>query len=912
MPVLHPVTGVWEGGKGDCASDPLALAERFCEGSLPDRGVASPLRYSSGSEPIFITSCPALALDVNARNTGGMTVSKGPRTSRAEANLRAPARHLVLWVVIAIVLLGSLSAFVTPTSTALSGVHARVSGPALGETKGSTTPSEQVSEALKSLEEGNGPASGQTVQCGTGNGGESGTCQPMSSSTDDSGVTGEVPGSNPIASWGAEVVYDAADGYVLVYGGTAGDHTWTYLGGAWTELKLTSYPAIRTEASMTYDAADAEVILFGGEYHLPKGPGTNVSNVSYYSDTWAFHGGAWHNITNILDSPPGRYYAMMTYDAVDGYVVLFGGDYAKEFLGDTWTFKGGAWTNITDGTPRADTPNCRIDAGIAYDAAAGYIVMFGGTVKVGGVCQNGARNETSNETWSFSHGTWAELSPEASPPARWAESLVYDATTGSVVLFGGLGALDTSLADTWMFSRGNWTQIRPVLYPPGRFSAGMVFDPSTGNVLMFGGLSEPQRAAPILSDFWEFSSGDWVNLTLIPSPPPTSSMSFTYDGKDGYVLLFGGQNQSGGYVNDTWRFVGGVWLLLTPPTSPSARSGASMVYDGDAGYVLLFGGTDGSQRYNDTWAYFKGDWFEVNTSLGPSPPPRSGAGMAFDSATNQVILFGGNGSSGDLADTWSFQNTSFPNGTWTPLSPTVSPSPREGPAMTYYPPQKTVVLFGGDGSTGLLQDTWAYSAGNWTELSPQFLPSPRMDAAFTYDANDDYGLMFGGVGSSGPLNDTWSYLNGVWAILTPWSPAARSSAGMAFDSADSTVILFGGTGTTGTLADTWRYVGGNWSQLLPLPTKASHVTVPGKPSSKSFEYLVIGVGVAAIACLIIVLALRRGRKRSPTPLEPFSPPESAAEGSSAPAEPPPDRPPGGGGEPVPAANSGAVAPGSNE
>lgn len=821
-------------------------------------------------------------------------------------------RTSLLCLVVAVVLFGSLSSLIESTSPVLSHPRLLVPRPAPETSKALSNSTDQVSEALMSLEAGNGPASGQSVTCSTGNGGESGSCETSSSTPDSPGPTSGAAAMNPIASWGALVVYDAADGYVLVYGGTAGDHTWTYIDGTWTELKLTNFPASRTEASMTYDAADREVVLFGGEYHPPKGPGAPVSNVSYYNDTWTFHGGAWSNITNLQDSPPGRYYSMMTYDAADSYVVLFGGDYAKEFLGDTWTFKGGTWTNITADTPPGNTPSCRIDAGITYDSAAGYVVMFGGTVKVGGVCQNRIRNETSSQTWSFVHGTWTELSPEASPPSRWAESLVYDASTDSVLLFGGLGAFDTSLADTWMFSRGNWTPVHLVLYPTGRFSASMVFDPVTGTVLMFGGLSEPQRAAPILSDFWEFTAGTWVNLTVIPSPPPTSGMSFTYDGKDGYVLLFGGQNQSGGYVNTTWRFIGGVWLALTPPTAPSARSGASMVFDGNSGYVLLFGGTNGSEKFNDTWAYIRGNWTELNTSLGSSPPARSGAGMAYDSATNQVILFGGNGSSGDLADTWSFQNASFPNGTWTPLSPSASPSPREGAALTYYPPQKTVVLFGGKGKDGLLQDTWQYSAGNWTELSPPILPSSRMDAAFTYDANDDYGLLFGGVGPAGPLNDTWYYLNGVWNPLTPWSPAARDSAGIAYDIADATVILFGGTGNSGLLGDTWRYQDGNWSQLLPVPTKALQVTVPGKGSSRTLEYVAIGVAVAAVACLAIALVVRRRRRKSPTPLRPFSPPASSVEGPSARGESSPAPSPSPGGESTSATDSAATGPTSDE
>lgn len=885
-------------------------------GDVGRRREATLPTYSTGSEPIFITSCPAPAFDVKARVFGGMAATSGGRSPRGCPSFRGAICKSILWIMIVAVVLAPLNAWIDPASPPHFAPRASALDSGSGTANGASTHSDQLSRALQSLEAGSGPASGETLRCSSGNEGESGSCESVSSSPGHSKLTSVVAVSNPISSWGALAVYDAADGYVLVYGGTAGDHTWTYTGGTWTELKITTYPASRTEASMTYDAVDHEVILFGGEYHPPKGPGTPVGSVSYYSDTWAFHGGAWSNITNPLDSPPGRYYAMMTYDAADGYVLLFGGDYAKQFLGDTWTFKGGTWTNMTAANPSGKAPSCRIDGGIAFDVATGYVVLFGGTVKAGGVCLNGARNVTSSETWAFSRGTWTNLSPAVSPPARWAESLVYDASGGSILMFGGLGASDTSLTDTWTFSDGNWTQLPLHLYPPGRFSASMAYDPSTGLVLMFGGLSEPQRAAPILSDFWEFTAGSWLNLTLIPSPPPARNMSLAFDGKDGYVLLFGGQNQSGGYLNQTWRFVGGVWLLLTPPTSPSARSGASMVYDAAAGYVVLFGGTNGSARFNDTWAYFKGNWIEVNTSLGPSPPARYAAGIAYDPSTSEVILFGGNGTVGDLADTWEYQNISqngsTVNGTWSPLSPLASPPAREGAEMAYLPPERAVVLFGGEGSAGFLGDSWQYSGGNWTELTPPIFPSPRMDAAFTYDTNDGFALLFGGLGASGPLNDTWAFLNGVWTNLTPWSPAARGSAGMAYDSLDASVVLFGGSGTAGVLGDTWRFEGGNWSQLLPLPTPPPHGTTTAKGSSKVLEYVTIGVGLAAVACLVIYLAVRRGRGKSPAPLKPSSQDASSAERTATPTESPIGPPTPGKSDSATPRDSGRPTPASHE
>ena len=52
--------------------------------------------------------------------------------------------------------------------------------------------------------------------------------------------------------------------------------------------------------------------------------------------------------------------------------------------------------------------------------------------------------------------------------------------------------------------------------------------------------------------------------------------------------------------------------------------------------------------------------------------------MAYDAGTGRLILFGGRGKSGVLANTWDWNGT-----TWTLLHPTPIPSAREGAALTY-------------------------------------------------------------------------------------------------------------------------------------------------------------------------------------------------------------------------------------
>jgi hypothetical protein len=69
-----------------------------------------------------------------------------------------------------------------------------------------------------------------------------------------------------------------------------------------------------------------------------------------------------------------------------------------------------------------------------------------------------------------------------------------------------------------------------------------------------------------------------------------------------------------------------------------------MAFDPIRRVVLLFG-TDGS-----TWSWNGTDW--AQHAPVESPPSRKGAGMAYDIARRQIVLYGGLGEAGLKGDTW--------------------------------------------------------------------------------------------------------------------------------------------------------------------------------------------------------------------------------------------------------------------
>lgn len=745
-----------------------------------------------------------------------------------------------------------------------------------------------VAQAQASLEQGAGPARGVPVDCQSVDEGAGAQCGSSAAVPTHVGESEPAAGSTPGPRYGATMAYDAADGYVLLFSGSSQNDTWTFADGVWTELNLSVQPHPRVGASMTFDARDGYVLYFGGIQSSSSG----YNSTDYFLDTWSFAHGVWTNLipasTAASNSPSGRYDASMTYDALDGYVVLFGGNYKRNFLNDTWKFVGGQWTNITATVGSA--PPCRFGAGMTFDPADGYVLLFGGDGKRGVGCGASLSNLTLADSWSFRDGTWAKLTPGQAPPASWSVALAYDAADGYVVLFGGIGATDMALQQTWKYSSGDWSLISPTTYPPtsppARFSANMVYDGHDSYLVLAFGLSEPQKDAPLLKDVWTFRGSVWASLTGTPPPPFRSSMAMTYDAKDGFVLLFGGLGPSGP-LGDTWKFVDGVWFQLTPVQSPPPRYNASMAYDANPSdqFVVLFGGVGQSgQLLNDTWSFVRGEWSAIPGEIAPSP--RSNGAMAYDanSKVDRVILFGGLGANLEaLDDTWLFQNGSWTNVTPSAPNATNSPSARYAAAMAYDDAtgDDYVVLFGGFSGSQVLGDTWLFTnREQWTAINPNSAawPAARYAAGLVYDVATGSLVLFGGTTGTSLLSDTWTFSHEKWSELSPsFSPPGRAGAGLAYDYSGSLVLLFSGNrSNASSWDDVWALSSDVWTNITVVM-----IHLPALASSRSallstLDYgLIATAGIVAVALIAVVLVRRRKRPRETAETAPSGPPPTA-------------------------------------
>ncbi len=355
--------------------------------------------------------------------------------------------------------------------------------------------------------------------------------------------------------------------------------------------------------------------------------------------------------------PDGRYLQAAAFDESRKVVVMFGGTLFNMMTGtggptqETWEWSPatGKWTNRT-GTGLA--PQARSGATMVYDSARAKLVLFGGRA---------GSNYDYEDTWEWdpATGVWTDMTSAGNhPAARAQQGMVYEKSTGKILLFGG-GRSDqssydgtgmtASLGDTWELdpTTYTWTQLAPAASPSARHDLGLVWDSIHNVAVLFGGLQMDSSGAGVPKhDTWQWdpATGTWTERTAAGSKPSERyAHAMAFDGSRGKVVVFGGSNMTtGGSLNDLWDWdtTTGAWtqrLTGAEANLPSPRMYASMVSDdararlevidgataynpygkGGAGGTTYYPGTGyyGTSPSNEVWEARPGD-SRVQRSLG--------------------------------------------------------------------------------------------------------------------------------------------------------------------------------------------------------------------------------------------------------------------------------------------------------
>ncbi len=306
------------------------------------------------------------------------------------------------------------------------------------------------------------------------------------------------------------------------------------------------------------------------------------------------------------------------------------------------------------------------------------------------------------------------------------------------------------------------------------------------------------------------AASEWSEMNPEGSPTPRVNFATVYDTGADRVILFGGYDGTSHGSDETFAydFETNRWSNLAPAVHPDAGWTHQAAYDSRAGRVIMFGGYDGvTGSFTDaTWAFDSGNntWTDRSPAIHPSV--RSRQGMAYDTQSDRVILFGGLGQDGYSGDTWAYDSAA---NAWTDRTTTNHPEGRRSMGMAYDSSADRIILFGGTNAslTGQ-QDTWSYDfdTNAWTNLDPPTSPSGRYGFGFAYDSAIDRCILFGGLTAGGASSETWAYdlTANEWTLLAANpSPPSRWIPGMAYDRGSARTILFGGQGDPAILGDTW-------------------------------------------------------------------------------------------------------------
>jgi hypothetical protein len=284
-----------------------------------------------------------------------------------------------------------------------------------------------------------------------------------------------------------------------------------------------------------------------------------------------------------------------------------------------------------------------------------------------------------------------------------------------VVVLGG-GGDDPRASWMWGWDGINWT-VLDTLAPGDRAHFGFAYDSARDRLVLQGGFTpapEPDQEPTRHGDTWEWDGTAWRRVAE-GGPGVRDHTAMAFDPVRNVGVLFGGGRPDQTLLSDTWVWNGGDWRQLDAP-GPPARAAHRLVWDERRGVVVLFGGWGAAGLLADTWIWDGRAWTERSDTRNRAsavPTPRFASRMAYDGKRGEIMLYGGRGDSGDFADTWIWDGSS-----WSERE-VDGPGPLNVHEMAYDPRRERVVLCGGfHAGEGTYADVWEWDGEAWEQILP--------------------------------------------------------------------------------------------------------------------------------------------------------------------------------------------------
>lgn len=449
------------------------------------------------------------------------------------------------------------------------------------------------------------------------------------------------------------------------------------------------------------------------------------------------------------------------------------------------------------------SPSARHEARMVYDPTTNSIVMFGGVTPT----DAGTRIAYDlNETWIFTGNRWIQRFPDVAPPARSAHSMVWDSMNKRVVLFGGKAEqTKEQFNDTWIWQNDQWSQIETGTAPSARFLPGLAYDPVRDKVVLFGGQHQKEdKSLENYYDTWEFDGSAWHQVTT--NSITVNRPLLVYDETRHQVLMVG-MNADDDTVMYTYDAANAKWNEVAKPAhAPACVNESSLVYERHNGKVLLVGGACAdSLTDEETWEWDGTDWTKltIKTALFRA----YGAAATYDPVRQSVVMYGGT----VIYSTARSVTYQWTGTDWVILGDAVKPVPRSLAQFVTDPNNNSIWLFGGLAEAGYIDDFWRYQSTQWSRMPTlDKAPDNCGGVASTYDTDRKKVVIVCGN------TDVFEWDGTAWTSFTDFKsqPSARRFASLVYDPVQKKSVFFGGfDDLNGYFRDTWLWDGTNWTEV---------------------------------------------------------------------------------------------------
>lgn len=298
--------------------------------------------------------------------------------------------------------------------------------------------------------------------------------------------------------------------------------------------------------------------------------------------------------TSPLTGPGSRAFAAMCFDAAHGYVLMWGG--VGPFFGpaaDTWSFDGATWTRHAVVTaPGGNGGYHEPVAAMAFHAPANEPLLV-----------------VRNVTYGWNGSDWVQRSQQIGSNSLGDPidvAMAHDPVRAQTVLFVGgrwaVNGLTNPVSETYVWDGFGWSPRPTATVPYPLAQPSMAFDPAAGRLLL-------ATNGNGMAAFFEWNGSNWQQRFLAGAPSAVAGMA-TDDAHHQVVMLDGVMDAQ---PNHTWTIANSVCARLGTAIEPARRFVAAMAGDPLRHKVVLYGGsnrfdplTNSCFLLGDTWEFEAG------------------------------------------------------------------------------------------------------------------------------------------------------------------------------------------------------------------------------------------------------------------------------------------------------------------